>query len=56
MPTAAAALAKGSTNSLFPPLLPPAAPGICTLWVASKITGANSRMITKERISTTKFP
>ena len=30
--------------------------GICTLCVASKMTGANSRIIGSERISTIRFP
>ena len=38
-PTATAALAKCSTNSLWPPLFYPNTPGCWTEWVASKITG-----------------
>ena len=38
-PTATAALAKYSTNSLWPPEDSPYPPGCWTEWVASKITG-----------------
>ena len=38
-PTATAALAKCSTNSLCPPLFSPRPPGCWTDWVASNITG-----------------
>ena len=38
-PAASAALDSGATNSRCPPLLPPAAPGSCTLCVASRIVG-----------------
>ena len=39
-PTATAARARTGTNSRWPPEDVPCPPGCCTLWVASKITGA----------------
>ncbi len=38
-PTATAARARYGTNWRWPPELVPCAPGIWTLWVASKTTG-----------------
>ena len=56
MPTAIAARASTGTNSRWPPLLVPWPPGSCTLWVASKTTGAPvSRMIARLRMSETRL-
>jgi hypothetical protein len=56
MPAASAALDDTSMNCGWPPEAWPAAPGNCTLWVASKTTGQPvSRMIARSRMSTTRF-
>ena len=56
MPTATAARDSTGTNSRWPPDLPPAPPGSCTLWVASNTTGQPvSRMTLSERMSDTRL-
>ena len=56
-PMLAAAFARTGTNSLWPPLHVPWAPGSCTECVASNTTGWPVRfIISRERISTTRLP
>src|SRR5690606_31735628 len=56
MPTAIAARDSTGTNSRWPPLLPPAPPGSCTLWVASNTTGQPvSRITARLRMSLTRL-
>src|SRR3954465_10717902 len=54
IPTAAAARARGGASVRSPPVRSPCPPGLCTEWVASKQTGANSRIWMIPRKSTTR--
>ena len=55
MPAATAARASSGMYSGWPPLMPFAAEGCWTEWVASKTTGARRRMMASERKSTTRL-
>src|SRR5204862_6904149 len=55
IPTAAAARARAGASARSPPEEPPSDDGRWTECVASKQTGANCRMVTKARMSTTRL-
>src|ERR1700682_1559077 len=55
IPTAAAARASTGARARSPPVEVPCDPGRWTEWVASKQTGANLRIVTRARMSTTRL-